>query len=197
MGYTKCIAALCHHLIYLSVHESWAPVTWSSVVAILVVSVVSSNFFRWSFRELVLLPEANTPRPGLWYKCSLCKSFYAFMHSTCKLTTIGLIYRWGCTSDQSFKMFELVPEATWNCHRLYCTCIILHCWEFSKHIWNRKGLLLFEDQNDKRKYGDSRLNKVKDSLALMSISWKTKDILSRFKDHFWSVMLMMFHLNVF
>ena len=26
---------------------------------------------------------------------------------------------------------------------------------------------------------------------------KTKDILSRFKDHFWSVMLMMFHLNVF
>ena len=26
---------------------------------------------------------------------------------------------------------------------------------------------------------------------------KTKDILSRFKDHFWSVMLMMFHLKVF
>ena len=26
---------------------------------------------------------------------------------------------------------------------------------------------------------------------------KTKDILSSFKDHFWSVMLMMFYLNVF
>ena len=33
-------------------------------------------------------------------------------------------------------------------------------------------------------------------LALM-IKVKTKDILLRFKDHFWSVMLVMFYLNVF
>ena len=47
VAYTNCIATLWHHLIYLFVHESRAPVTWSSVVVILVVSVVSSNFFRW------------------------------------------------------------------------------------------------------------------------------------------------------
>ena len=96
--YTKCIATIWHHLIYLFiylfVHESREPVTWSSVVAILVVSVVSSNFFfRRSFRELVLLTEANTPRPGLCYKCSLCKIFYALKRqhlSTCLNLRYGL-----------------------------------------------------------------------------------------------------------
>ena len=46
-----------------------------SVLAILVVSVATSNFLRWSFQELFLLSEASTPRPGLCYKCNLCKSF--------------------------------------------------------------------------------------------------------------------------
>ena len=46
VAYTKCIATLWRHLIYLFVHESQAPVTQYSVVAILVVNVVSSNFFR-------------------------------------------------------------------------------------------------------------------------------------------------------
>ena len=33
VAYTKCIATLWHHLIYLIVNESRAPVTWSSVVS--------------------------------------------------------------------------------------------------------------------------------------------------------------------
>ena len=48
----------------------------ASVVAILVASVVCSTFLSLSLRELVFLTEANTPRPGLSYKCSLCKNFY-------------------------------------------------------------------------------------------------------------------------
>ena len=42
VAYTKCIATLWGHLIYLFVHESRTPVMWSSVVAILIVNVVSS-----------------------------------------------------------------------------------------------------------------------------------------------------------
>ena len=174
------------YFIYLFVNESRAPVTWSSVVAILVVSVVSSSFFRWSFREWVLLPEANTPRLGLWYKCSFWKSFYALMHSTRKLRTISLIYRWGLHHWEFKSVWKWLkpPESVIKWNRLYCTCIFLHCWEFTKHIW--KGLLLFQDQNDKRKYGDldwtrSRIG-CHDNFVV-----KTKDILSRFKDHFRSV----------
>ena len=78
VAYTKCIATLW--LIYLFVHESRAPVTRSSVVAILVVNVVSSNFFRWLFRKKVLLPEANTP--GLDSVCDTCRL------QTCRLADL-------------------------------------------------------------------------------------------------------------
>ena len=76
VAYSKCIAPLWRHPIYLFVYKSQAPVTWSSVVAILVVNVVCGNFFSWLFRKQVLLTEANTPSPDKCYKCSLCKSFY-------------------------------------------------------------------------------------------------------------------------
>ena len=118
------------------------------------------------------------------------------MHSTRKLRTISLIYRWGLHHWEFKSVWKWLkpPESVIKWNRLYCNCIFLHCWEFTKHIW--KGLLLFQDQNDKRKYGDldwtrSRIG-CHDNFVV-----KTKDILSRFKDHFRSVMLMMFHLNVF
>ena len=67
---------------------------------------------------------------------------------------------------------------------LYCTCILLHCREFTKHIW--KGLLLSQDQNDKKKYGE--LDWTRSRIGSHDNFVKTKDTLSRFKDHFWSVM---------
>ena len=58
VAYTKCIATLWYHLIYLFiylfVYESRAPVTWSSVVA-LVESLGSRNFFQ------VIVSRASSP----------------------------------------------------------------------------------------------------------------------------------------
>ena len=49
-----------------------------------------------------------------------------------------------------------------------------------------KGFLLAQDQNV-----------IGQVLALMTISWKQRTSCHVFKDHFWSAMFMMFHLNVF
>ena len=50
-------------------------------------------FFRWSYHELVLLTQANTFRPGLCYKCSLCKSFYVLKRQYLTAWIFGT----GCT----------------------------------------------------------------------------------------------------
>ena len=119
------------------------------------------------------------------------------MHSTRKLRTIGLIYRCGLHHWEFESVWQCLkpPESVIKWNRLYCTCILLHCWEFTKHVW--KGLLLFQDQNDKRKYGD--LDWTRSRIGSHDNFVKTKDILSRFKEHFCIVMLMMFcmYLNVF
>ena len=54
------IMAWSNLFIYLFVHKSRAPVTWFSAVAILVVSVVSSNFFLLLFQ--VIVSRDNSPR---------------------------------------------------------------------------------------------------------------------------------------
>ena len=151
--------------------------------------------FCVAYTRCIATSDPDPPRPGLWYKCSLCKSFYAIMYSTRKWTTIGLIYRWGLHhwEFESVRKCLEPPESFVKWNRLYCTCILLHCWEFTKHVW--KGWLLSQDQNDKRKYED--LAWTRPRIGSHDNFVKTKDILSRFKDHFWSVMLMMFHLNVF
>ena len=56
--------------------------------------------------------------------------------------------------------------------------------------------MLAQDQNDNRKYGDL-IEQYRSRIGSHDNFVKTKDILSRFKDHFWSVVLTMFHLNVF
>ena len=59
-----------------------------------------------------------------------------------------------------------------------------------------KALLLAQDQTTKVSMGIS-IEQYWSRIGCHDNFVKTKDILSRFKDHFWSVMLMMFYLNVF
>lgn len=174
--------------------------------------MVSSNFFRWSYHELVLLTQTNIPRPGFCDNFSLCKSFYTLKRQ--HLT--AWIFHMGCTTlkgviallQANNYLFDLsvwvATLSVWKCLKvfesvwshlkvlyseikLYCSCILA--------LLRIHGGIYLRTTKVQCKYGNLDWTiSVKDWL-----SWQfpEKNILSRLKDCFWSLMLMMFHLNVF
>ena len=101
------------------------------------------------------------------------------------LTTIGLIYRW-CLKT---------PESVIKRNKLYCICILLALLRIHRGIFERVCCLPKTKTTKKSRIWD--LDWTRSRIGSHDNFVKTKDILSRFKDHFWSVMLMMFHLKVF
>ena len=103
---------------------------------------------------------------------SLVRHWEESYHSR-KLTAISLIYRW--------HHWEF--ESVWKCLKSHSPCNVENS---RKHIW--KGLLLAQVGS----MGIS-IEQYRSRIGSHDNFVKTKDILSRLKDHFWSVMLMMFY----
>ena len=92
----------------------------------------------------------------------------------------------GCTAE-CLKVFESVlkclkpPESVIKWNKLYCSCFLLTLLRIHGGIFQND--LTIEQYRSRTGSHDNFV--------------KTKDISSRFKDRFWSLMLLMFHLNVF
>ena len=207
--------------IYLFVHESRAPVTWLSAPAILPVSasVASSSFSGDRFASKFSSQKPTHQDPGCVISAARGRAFTfskdsAWIFGTCCTTLEGVIalsqannYRLDPSMRPGLHHWEF--ESVWKClkppesvirwNRLYCTCILLALLRIHGSTFGRRVSCLPKtcprSKWQKEVWG-SRLNITGQGLALDSFV-KTKDILSRFKDHFWSVMLLMFHLYVF
>ena len=114
------------------------------------------------------------------------------MHSS-MLTTIGLIYRCGLHHWEFESVWKCLkaPESVIKWNRLYCTCILLALLRVRRSIFERVCCL----PNIKTTKGSMGISieQYWSRIGSHGNFVKTKDILSRFKDHFWSVMLMVFH----
>ena len=143
--------------IYLFLHESRVPVTWTSIVVSYGAPVCVSHldcawnssaqltytravlqawcriiFFRWSYHELVLLTQANPLRPGLCYKCSLCESFYALR----RRYLTALIFGTGCTT-----LKRVITLSQANNYRLdlsvqVVSLIVWKCLKVFESVWS-------------------------------------------------------------
>ena len=113
------------------------------------------------------------------------------------LTTIALIYRCECHHWEFESVWKCLkaPESVIKLNRLYCTCILLALLRTHRSIFERVCCLPKIKTTKGSIVWGSRLNnsEYRSRIGSHGNFVKTKDILSRFKDHFWSLMLMMFH----